>query len=267
MSFRLGAPALVAPLLCACGPRETGGEIVLFHAYASGLANVATPLEFETGAGFSVELTEARMHIGAVYLRLGQANPGSANASCVGDTTYGLQVPGPVDVDTLSPRPQEFSILGSATTDLDQSAEIWLVDGDINQVASTTVLVSVAGTATANGSAFPFVGRMTIGANHLVPPANPAAPGANPICKQRIIAPIPVSVRPSAGGDLLLSIDPRPWFGDVDFTELSAGEDGRTLEIPDSSTGSGPDVAAGRAFFTAVTGTSSEVYRFSWLTP
>ena len=260
------AGALLAALP-ACGAGETGGEIVSFSAYASGLPGVAGTAELETGAGFHVSLTKASLHIGAVYLRLGQTNPGSANASCVGDTTYGVQVPGPIDVDVLSAEPQPFSYPGAATTDLDQSGEIWLVDGDINRVASTAVIVSVAGTAAKDGATHAFAATMTIGQNRLVAPANPAAPGTNPICKQRIVAPIPVSLQPSVGGHLLLQIDPAAWFADVDFATLVPGDDGSTLVIPDTGSGSGPDVAAGRAFFAGVTGASADTYRFSWIAP
>ena len=257
----------VALTLASCGPSDTGGQLVTFQAFASGLPDVSGSLDFDTGAGFHVQLTEARLHIGAVYLRLGQTNPGSANASCVGDTTYGLEVPGPVDVDVLSNQNQQFSVTGNATTDLDQSAEIWLVSGNINTVASTTVVASVAGVATKQGMTFPFQGSITIGQNRLIPSSNPAEPGANPICKQRIVSPIPLEIRPSVGGALLLQIDPQPWLGGVDFSTLLPGEDGTTLEIPDVSTGSGPDIAAARAFFSGVTGASAEVYEFSWFVP
>jgi hypothetical protein len=263
----LVAPVVLAALaLPACGG-QTGGEIVTFTAYASGIAGVGGTMELDTGLGYHVLLTDARMHIGAVYLRLGQANPGSANASCVGDTTYGLQVPGPVDVDVLSSEPQPFSFPGSATTDADQSGEVWLVNGDVNLVASTTAAVSVAGIATKSGTAYPFAGAITIGQNRLVPPANPAAPGTNPICKERIVAPIPVEIHPSPGGHLLLEINPAAWFGDLDFSTLLPGADGATLAIPDASAGSGPDIPAGRAFFMAVTSASPDVYRFMWVSP
>jgi len=262
----LAALALaVAGLGCASG--ETGGELVRFTAFASGIAGADGPMTFQTGLGYQVNLTEARMHVGAVYLRLGQANPGSANASCVGDTTYGLQVPGPVDVDLLSGAPQAFSFPGSATTNPDQSGEVWLTEGDVNQTASTTVIVSVAGTASQAGTDYPFTSTVTIGTNRLIPPANPAAPGTNPICKQRIVAPIPVAVVPAPGGHLLLEVNPALWFQDVDFSTLLPGPDGSTLVIPDTSTGSGPDIPAARAFFMAITSASSDIYRFSWITP
>lgn len=265
-------PLLVLAAM-SCSPADTGGQVISFHAYASGLSAANGEVEFDTNSGFHVRLARATLHIGAVYLRLGQTNPGSANASCVGDTTYGLQVPGPVDFDVLSNTPQEFSVLGSATSDVDQSGEIWLVYGDINQVASVApnggppVIVAVSGVATKNATSYPFHGSLTIGQNHLIPPPNVAQPGQNPICKQRIVSPIPLDLQPTVGGDLLLRVDPRAWFNGVDFSALLPGADGTTLEIPDSSNGSGADAAAGRAFFTAVTGASADVYRFSWFTP
>ena len=90
--------ALAALVSCA---NETSGALVTFHAYASGPSGTHGAIDFATGAGFRVHLTKATLHIGAVYFRLGQTNPGSANASCFGDTTYGLQVTGSVDVETV----------------------------------------------------------------------------------------------------------------------------------------------------------------------
>ncbi|MEI9936631.1 MAG: hypothetical protein WDO69_05345 [Pseudomonadota bacterium] len=266
MRALLGALLPFALAVVGCGPSETGGQLVTFQAFASGVADANGSLDFDTGAGFHVQLTEAAMHIGAVYFRLGQANPGDANASCVGDTTYGLQVPGAVDVDVLSSERQAFLVTGNATSDLDQSAEIWLVDGNINTVASSTVIASVAGVATRRAVTFPFQGSITIGQNRLIPSSNPAEPGANPICKQRIVSPIPLQIRPTVGGALVLQIDPRPWLDDLDFSALLPGSDGVTLEIRDVSTGLGADVTESRDFFNGVTGASTEVYEFSWLT-
>jgi len=258
--------AIAVLLAAACGPQDTGGQLVSFHAYARGSADTSGNREFDNGSGFHVQLTSARMYIGAFYLRLGQTNPGSASSSCVGDTTYGVQVPGPGDLDVLSPQPQEFSVLGSGTTDLDQSAEIWLVDGDITSVASNRVVASVAGVATKGGTSYRFTGSITIGQNRVIPASNPAQPGQNPICKQRIISPIPVNVRPTVGGDLLLRVDPTAWLRDVDFSLLVPNAEG-TYEIPDESTGSGTDVTAARSFFTGVTGAAASTYDFSWFVP
>ncbi len=282
MKGRTAASCIAFLALAGCGPSETGGGLVTFQPLASGVEGIHGSVDFVTGAGYQVHLTVAKLHIGAVYLRLGQSNPGSANASCVGATTYGLQVPGPVDVDVLSDELQPFSVPGDATSDLDQSAEIWLngeqesaadesgttiVRGDINAVDSTTVVASVAGVGRKGSRNFPFKGSIRIGRDRLIPTANPAQPGQNPICKLRIVSPIPVHIEPKAGGQLLLRVDPRPWLGSVDFATLLPGADGVTLEIRDVSNGSGADVAASRNFFTGVTMASAEVYQFSWFNP
>jgi hypothetical protein len=258
--------ALVA-ILAACSTQDAGGDILTFHAYASGVPDAQLAMEFDTSAGFHVVLTTARMHVGAIYMRLGQVGAGSALSSCFGETTYGLEVPGPTDVDVLDPRPHEFSVLGQATSDLCQSGEVWLTGGDINDVWDKTPIVVVSGTASKQGSVIPFEGTITIGANRLVAPSNPAAPGANPICKQRIVTPIPLQLAPAPGGNLLLRIDPRPWFADLDFAALELGPDGLTSHIPDVSSGTGANAAAGRTFFLAVTAASTTSFQFEWLTP
>ena len=58
---------------------------------------------------------------------------------------------------------------------------------------------------------------MTIGENRQQPVQNPALPGSNPICEQRIVTPIAVDFTPTDGGVLTLRVDPRGMFNAVDF--------------------------------------------------
>ncbi|MFI5300727.1 MAG: hypothetical protein ACHREM_21810 [Polyangiales bacterium] len=265
----IGASALaLSASVVSCANGQTGGALVQFHAYARGVDAASGSLTFDTENGFHVQLTSAFMRIGAVYMRLGQTNAGSANSSCVGDTTYGLQVPGGIEVDLLSSQLQEFSVLGDATSDLDQSGELWLTGGDINASIDATPIVQVAGLATKGSGVFPFLATITISSNRLLAPSNPAQPGQNPICKQRIIVPIPLQIQPSVGGDLALTIDPRPWFDSIDFGDLPVStDDPNAYEIPDLSNGSGTGVTEGRTFFNSVTQASATQYRFDWITP
>jgi hypothetical protein len=264
----LGLLALASLPLVSCANGDTGGALVQFHAYARGVDAATGSLTFDTESGFHVQLTSAYLHIGAVYLRLGQTNPGSANSSCVGATTYGLQVPGGVEVNLLSNQLQEFSVLGDATSDLDQSGEIWLTGGDINTTTDPTPIVQVAGLATKGTGLFPFFATMTISDNRVIPPTDPAQPGQNPICKQRIVVPIPLQLQPTVGGDLALTIDPRPWFDAIDFSDLPiSAEDANAYEIPDVSNGTILGANEGRALFEAVTQASATQYQFSWFTP
>jgi hypothetical protein len=80
--------------------------------------------------------------------------------------------------------------------------------------------LDVAGTATSTTQTIQFEGAVSIGQNRQVPPANPAFPGANPMCKRRIVSPIAVDVTPKPGGCLLLRVDPAGWFQNVDFAAL-----------------------------------------------
>ncbi|HVY46878.1 MAG TPA: hypothetical protein VHB21_13415, partial [Minicystis sp.] len=56
--------------------------------------------------------------------------------------------------------------------------------------------------------------------NRLPPVTDPSQPSAHPICKERIVSPIAVNLVPTAGGSLLLRIDPRGMFTNVDFAAL-----------------------------------------------
>jgi hypothetical protein len=45
-------------------------------------------------------------------------------------------------------------------------------------------------------------------------------PGSNPLCQQRIVAPVGFSTQLAQGGTVQLLVDPRAWFADVDFASL-----------------------------------------------
>jgi hypothetical protein len=65
-----------------------------------------------------------------------------------------------------------------------------------------------------------FEATITIGKNRVAASTDPARPGANPLCAERIVTPIPTSVTPRGSGALLLRIDPRGWFANVELAEL-----------------------------------------------
>jgi hypothetical protein len=54
-----------------------------------------------------------------------------------------------------------------------------------------------------------------------VMPTDSTKPGSAPICRQRIVSSISVDIVPEGAGTLLLRIDPRQLFSDVDFSMLS----------------------------------------------
>jgi hypothetical protein len=250
-------PAVLAALLLAACGGTTGSNLVSFRAMAGGAADATSPLTFDTAAGYHVSLTRARLRIGAVYLNQSTVNSGAGPAPCILPGIYVAEAFGPVTVDLLSPVLQPFPTLGEGTATPAKTAEVWLTGGDVNARTDPTVIFDVAGTATKGGVAYPFQGTITISDNWGIPTPNPALPGANPICKQRIATPILVDFTPTDGGLLTLRIRPSGMFQDLDFATLSPAPGSSTLAIPDGPAGAGSNLHKGLL-------ANSGVYEFSW---
>jgi hypothetical protein len=230
----------VALGLAACGG-TTGNALVTFSARASGPSDAnGAPMSFTNGFGTPVTLTRARLTLGAVYLNQNVPVSGAAASPCILPGTYVGQVFGPVAIDLLSSAPVAFPSPGEGTATPAKVAEIWLTSGDIDAVDNAQHVLEVEGTfVTAGGDAAPFSGIVTIGANRKLATTNPSLPGANPICHQRIVGPVSVSLTPSEGGILTLAVDPRVMFSAVDFSTLTATGSSPVREIPDTSAGAG----------------------------
>jgi hypothetical protein len=200
----------------------TGGDLFTFDAAAAGPADAdpSRPFTFVTGLSYEVTLTRAKVHIGAVYLNRAVPVSGAQATNCILPGIYIAEVTRGLDVDALSPALQPFPQKGEALQDHGVVGEVWLTGGDVNALDDPTVILDVAGTAEKGGAAYPFEGTLTIGQNRAVPTNDPSQPGANPICKQRIVSPIPTSITPRAGGSLLVRVDPRGLFSNVDFSAL-----------------------------------------------
>lgn len=235
----------------ACGG-STGSGLSEFTASASGpeVANGGS-LEFTNNRNFEVVLDRAFFHVGAVYMNENVPAIGSGGKSCISSGVYAGQAFANIDVDLLSSTPQEFPDLGQGTENRARTAEVWLTGGDINASSDSTVIFDIAGTATQNAIAYPFNGRITIGANRALTPTSPAEPGSAPICLQRIVSPISIDFVPRDGGHLHLAIDPRVILADIDFSRL------QTATIPDTNEGVGAAVFRGMQ-------RQSGVYSFTW---
>ena len=269
----LALSALALTSSCV-GVGTTGDQLVRFTPYASGPPDATTPLVVEHApGGFRVSLTTVSMRIGAVYLIEGSYNPGSQSTSCVEPGIYCAQVPGGVQVNLLDPSPQEFSVYGNATADLGQIGEIWLTGGtttspDINAQTDITPIVTMTGVATRGAESFSFQATVTISTNRQVPVNDPALPGLNPICKQRIVQFSPLHVQLFPGGAMHVRVDPRAWFNEVDFSAPTCGTDGppgggacNGLQLVEKAHGSSPalyeipdtnESAIGQALFTGI---------------
>jgi hypothetical protein len=253
--------ALLVLALASCG--TTGSGLVTFTAAAAGPVDAVAgqPLVFANGLGYQVTLTRATLHVGALYLNRSVPSSGSQAQGCVLPGIYSSQVTVPVTVDALSPAPQPFPAPGEGTADPVRTGEVWLFGQDPFGTADPTVIVDVAGTATRGADSLTFTGQLTISQNRFIPPANDALPGTNPLCKQRIVTPIPIDFAPTQGGTLLLRIDPRRWFANVDFAQIP-------VDPADPSSRRFLDLTQGQADVALYAGVrNTGPYTFTWQSP
>jgi hypothetical protein len=246
--------------LAGCN-EDTGSGLVGFPAYAAGPERSVTgeAYEFDSTAGYHVRLDRARLTIGAVYLNRARPILGAQDTSCVLPGSYAAEVRAGVVFDALSPKLVEFETEGDGTADRALTGEVWLTGGAIDATNDNTRILDFAGTAKRGDTTFGFYGVITIGQNRSLGSADPATPGANPICKQRIVTPIPIDITPSSSGSLTLRVSPDVWFGHVDFSLLpDAVGQGEDLEIPNSQ-----DNAAAVSLFQGLR--SVDAYQFNWM--
>ena len=256
------ALALAAASGCVA---QTGGQTVDFAVAAAGPADALAgqPLAFTTGAGWDVVLTQAKLHIGALYLDESRPISGGQATGCYWTGTYVAQETSGLDVDLLNPDLQPFPAKGHGITEPTALiGQMWLTGGDINTSVDSTPILVVAGTATQagvpDGPSFPFTGTVTISSNHQA--ASSGAAGGDPICKARIVTPIDAVPIQTTGG-LLLRIDPRRYFAGVDFSRLplSPTTGGYAFSNDPSGAGYSP---TGFQLYTNLRQTAP--YTFSW---
>lgn len=230
MNSRIVSFVALATALSGC-IQSTGGALVAFHAQAGGdpLVVDGSPLQFRSPAGYDVTLTRAQFTVGAIYLN--QQNPQNyaLTQSCVETGIYSGEVRGGVVIDALDPNAQAFAVEGNGTDAPTRAAELWLTGGDLFDDSDRTVILDVAGEAHTSTRSFPFEGQVTISTNRQLPPRNPALPGSNPLCRQRIVSPIAFDASLSRGSTLSLWVDPRAWFATVDFSTLTVSTDQPSL--------------------------------------
>ncbi|HEY2512999.1 MAG TPA: hypothetical protein VGI39_19160 [Polyangiaceae bacterium] len=243
MMRRLASALALSAALAACNG-TTGDELIRFEAYAAGVSQAGQP--FTTSNGYSVQLTTAKMRIGAVYLNEAPLATGAEGPSCLNPGVYAAQVPGGIEVDLLSSQPQEFSVYGNGSIDPSLSWELWLTDGDVNGV-NTAHMVDLQGVATrlADGQTFSFGAIVTINDNRIPKASDPSQPGLNPICKQRIVQIGGIDMALAGGGKLLVTVDPRRWFSlDLDFSQLPLASSSVCQLDPDSTYAYVPETPA-----------------------
>lgn len=221
----------VAAVLAGCG--TTGGKLVSFEVVARGAAPRVgmTAGVHDTSLGWHVELSKANLYLGAVYLDQTRPNSGIQGTDCILPGVYTGEALHGRSVDVLSSLPQPFPGPGTGTDDEALTGEVWLTGGDVNAETDPTVIADLAGTATRGAQVLPFSATIRISSSNRGIPSPPALPSQHPICKQRIVSPIAIDLRPRDGGTLVITVDPSGWFDTVDFAKLPP--DG---VFPDSNT-------------------------------
>jgi len=226
LALVLTAPACVG---------SSGDRVVDFEAVASGPRDAVAgePLSFDGSHGWQVTLTRAQLHIGALYLAPDMPASGEAS-NCILPGDYLAQVVQGRDVDLLSSEPQAFPTLGRGSTLEARAGQVWLTGGDVNLAddpTPPTVILQLSGSALRGSELRPFEAKLTIAENRVSPSAGAARSSA--ICDERIVSPIPTSIRVQNDGALWLRVDPRRLFTNVDFGTLEA--DGDVFVFKDDS--------------------------------
>ena len=257
--------------LAACGG-TTGGDVIDFPAAAAGPSDADTIRTngFVTDLGWHVVLTKATLHVGALYLSQTQPVAGAQTTSCVLPGTYVAQVTTGLDVNLLSPTPLKFPALGHGTTLGALVGQVWLAgddDHDLDNPSDTTPILIVEGTAERAGDVRPFSGTITIASKRVSQGGSVA--GSNTLCKQRIVSPIPTRVVIQHEGGLVLRVDPRQLFVNVDFSKLgklpngySFSDDPAQIDPSSPLYYSQPSANLYQNLHSA--GTNAPLYSFAW---
>jgi hypothetical protein len=273
--FGLLLPGVAALLLSCAG--TTGFELVQFYAAGSGFHSAVKdqPYSFDAPGGVRVTLTQASLHVGALYLTQSIPQPGGGAVACEPQQTYeGAfvgEVRGEGDVDLLDPSPQEIHVIGNGSTIPSATGDVWLIhddsikSGDLNQPDHTPVL-TLQGTYEAGGTKHTFSAGITIDTNR-IQASNTGLPGEIQLCAKRVVSGIPAVLTLAQAGTLVLRVDAAALFNRVPFTDLP---DGVGL-----TSGCAPNVQTEKCFTNDDSNLSSRTlyanltttgpYRFEWL--
>ncbi len=209
----------------------TGYELVQFYAAGAGFSDAVggQPYTFETRAGVRVTLTQASVHVGALYLTQTVPQAGGGPQPCSLSQTYAGafvgEVRGEGDVDLLDPSVQQIPVIGDGSTIPASTGQVWLThddsitQGDLNGPDPLPILTLRGSFADATGT-HTFSAGITIDLSRISGAPNSGLPGEIQICQQRIVSGIPVDFTVAQGGTLVMQMSAAALFDGVPFTDL-----------------------------------------------
>jgi hypothetical protein len=257
-------PLLVLALSCN---GTTGFDLVTFYAAASGPADAVKgkPYSFTVG-GERVTLTQATLHVGALYLTQAVPTSGGGPAPCTLPGTYdGVfvgEVRGGGDVDLLDPSAQQLQVTGDGSTIPASTGQVWLMHGDVNAASDPLPILTLAGSVEISGNVQTFSASITIDQDRQSSSsASSYLPGDSPICLLRIVSGISVNLTLAQSGTLMLRVDPKALFNNADLSKLPACPDGSGSDLCFSNDSTNqPSIN----LFQNLTSAGTQ-YRFEWL--
>jgi hypothetical protein len=226
------APMLAGALSCN---GTTGYDLVQFYAAGRGFADAVKgrPYTFDAGPGVRVTLTQASLHVGAMYLTQSVPQAGGGPQPCALPQTFeGAfvgEVRGEGDVDLLDPSVQPIEVIGDGSTIPATTGQVWLThddsitDGNLNGPDAVPILTLQGSFEDATGT-HTFSAGVTIDVSRISGTPNSGLPGEIQICQQRIVSGIPVTFTLAQGGTLVFRVDAQPLFNGVPFTDLPAAD-------------------------------------------
>lgn len=260
----------------------TGYELVQFYAAGAGFSDAVEgqPYTFETRAGVRVTLTEASVHVGALYLTQAVPQAGGGPQPCSLAQTYAGafvgEVRGEGDVDLLDPSVQQIPVIGDGSTIPASTGQVWLthddsiVQGNLNGPDPLPILTLRGSFVDANRT-HTFSAGITIDLDRISGVTNSGLPGEIQICEQRIVSGIPVDFTLAQGGTLVVQMNAAALFDGVPFTDLPTTAD----LTGDSASACLPGTATDFCFTNDDTNISSRTlfsnlkttspYRIAWL--
>jgi hypothetical protein len=261
---------------------STGGSRFDFYARAGGIERDASaPFRFENELGWQIELAQADLTVGPVYLNtvaplrsarhwgVPFVRSAYADDSHLGEGTVVGEVLAQVTANLLSPELVTFPAWGTTTSDRVRSLEICYYPnpGEPPDTPGAGVAaLRVAGRAIRGGQDVTFRGDLAIDATWQ-PSGQPGSNNYEPLRSLREVRGVPASFTPGEGGWLELRVDAARFFRGANFDALAQNPvdtDGVTRLLVQAKGATLSTDSVMRALFNNVRASAAGTYAARW---